>query len=57
MDCERNRDASETAEQYVTGQLEEQEREEFETHYFACRECLRHVQVMQEVRSLPERKS
>ncbi len=51
MTCQRYADA-ETAERYVSGQMDEAEQTTFEEHYFGCDACFALVQRLQDVRTV-----
>jgi TolA-binding protein len=48
MDCDQIEKA-EIAEKYVTGQLDDVEQADFETHFLACRRCFEQVQLLQDM--------
>lgn len=51
MTCQRYADA-ETADRYVSGQMDEAEQTTFEEHYFGCDACFALVQRLQDVRTV-----
>ncbi|MGB7760475.1 MAG: tetratricopeptide repeat protein [Bryobacteraceae bacterium] len=50
MDCEEIEE-TEIAEKYVTGQLDDIEQAEFETHFVACQRCFQQVQLLQDMQA------
>jgi TolA-binding protein len=50
MDCDQIEEA-EIAEKYVTGQLDETEQADFETHFAGCQRCFEQVQLFEDMQA------